>query len=146
MVFLFGLKHFYFECLSLKYTPALYVCVCVCSIQTHCDKYTHTDMTAAGCPLDGILHNYSSQASASTEAALWTMLVACQLLAACWVRVCVRVHLFLLSVCATSHNHIHIRTRGRRNSSSNAQLMSLGFIVRVVFAQIALPFRLRPVQ
>lgn len=75
--FLFGLKHFYFECLSLKYTPAIYICVCVsvyiCSIQTHCDKYTHTDMTAAGCPLDGILHNYSSSQAASTEAALSTL-------------------------------------------------------------------------
>lgn len=161
VVFLFGLKHFYFECLSLKYTPAIYVCVCLylCAYarfrrivtntrtqaQTWQRRVAHlmASFTITAAKRRRLRQRCRRRRCSSCGQCLW--LVSC-LLCAC-VGVC--VHLFLLSVCATSHNYIYKqRGRGeqRRNSSSNAQLMSLGFIVRVVFAQIALPFRLCPVQ
>lgn len=159
VVFLFGLKHFYFECLSLKYTPAIYVCVCLylCAYarfrrivtntrtqaQTWQRRVAHlmASFTITAAKRHRLRQRCRRRRCSSCGQCLW--LVSC-LLCAC-VGVC--VHLFLLSVCATSHNYIYMqRGRGeqRRNSSSNAQLMSLGFIVRVVFAQIALPFRLCP--
>lgn len=85
---LFGLKHFYFECLSLKYTPA----ECVC------DKYTHTQtrwqQLWRGCPLDGILHNYSSVVVVVVVVHVDN---ACGLSAACCVPVC--IYFFCLCVC-----------------------------------------------
>lgn len=108
-------------------------------IQGYIYLYAGTHRTR-GCPLDGILHNYSSQAVAAAAPAptsalsyVWTMLVAC--------------HSNLQHVCVCTQHAITTYTSRHSKwgweSSSNAQLMSLGFVVKVASARISLTKHLK---
>lgn len=105
--FLFGLKHFYFECLSLKYTPAIYMCVCVCVCVHMLDSDALWQIHAHRHDSGGLpTWWHPSQLQQQPSGVDWGIAVdvvvhvdnACGLSAAC-VCVCVCTYFFYLCVC-----------------------------------------------
>lgn len=146
--FLFGLKHFYFECLSLKYTPAIYMCVCVCVCVHMLDSDALWQIHAHRHDSGGLpTWWHPSQLQQQPSGVDWGSAVdvvvhvdnACGLSAACCVRVCVRVHLFLLSVCVQQAITTYTsekregkgETRPRMLSSCRSALLSELFLLKL---------------